>query len=345
MVFNFFSMDNLAGVDIGASGIKIVRLKKSGGSYALKELGYHKFGEIAPDNISLQKDALHKLITANKMGFKNAAAVLSMPALTMRHIYLPEMPRKDLSEAVRWELKKQVTIPIEELVSDFYVIDSVKRGDVNEFSIMAFAVSRKEVDKLLDIFASNSLNVVSIDVLPTAMFSAFDLNYPWEDGANYAMIDIGALKTTLAIFKDKKLKFAREIQFGGNDLNMAVIKGLSGLNNEAEDAKVRWGLALSDDNPVREYIFPVIDSLILQIHRSFDYYQAEFREGRISKVILCGGSSGLKGIEEYLTENIGIPCFRDDPFKSIKIDSKVFDIKRDMFPLFTTAVGLALWGK
>lgn len=350
-MLSFFSRDNLAGVDIGASGIKIVRLKKSGSSYVLKELGYHKFGEIAPDNIPLQKEALHKLITANKTRFKDAATQISTPALSMRHIYLPEMPKKDLKEAVKWELKKQVTFPPEEMICDFSITDTIKKGDVQEFSIMAFAVSRKEVDKLLDIFAASGINVVSIDVMPMAMLRAFDANYSWEEGVNYAMIDIGALKTVLSIFKDRKLKFAREIQLGGNDITMAIANGLSkspngysgGYSGDAEAEKIRHGMAASDDNRAREFIVPVIDSLVLQIHRSFDYYQAQFRETPVSKVILCGGTAGLKDIEEFFTENLGVPCFRDDPFKNITVDKNTFKIERDALPIFTTAVGLSLW--
>jgi len=336
-----FSRRSLAGVDIGSSGIKVVKLKRRGVSSSLEELGYVKLPStnLMEEGFKI-RETLASLINIRGMKIKKVASTIWVPSLISRHLYLPRMPKGDLREAVRWEMRKEVSFPPDELICDFVNIGEIKRGEETLYSIIAFGVRRGEVNQLIETLGYASMEPLAIDVTPMAMLSSFDHNNVWEEGVNYAMIDLGATKTTLAVFKDKRLRFTREMAFGGRELTRAVAEGLSKTEEEAEEDKIMWGMG----DKLKGILSVHVERLALEIHRSFDYYQAQFREGSPAKIFLCGGSSRLKGLDSFLSDTLGVPCFVDDPFKNIKIDPRRFrlDEVKGIAPMLTPAIGLAL---
>jgi type IV pilus assembly protein PilM len=263
------------------------------------------------------------------------------------------MPKKDMKEAVRWEMRKQITFPPEELVCDFTTIGEVKRGEESMLSLIAFCAHKKDTDRLIKILEDALLEPLIIDVTPMAMLACFDYNNVWENGVNYSMIDIGDSKSTLAVFKNRKLMFAREIAIGGREMTMAVMNKLACAEDVAEKEKIRCEISSGSNQKDRrseaeqeiiDTVSGVVERLAAEVHRSFDYYQAQFREGSVSKIFLCGGSSRLKGIDNFFENIIRIPCFIDDPLRNMKVEPKKFEAMkiREFAPDLTVTVGLAL---
>ncbi|MBI5286667.1 MAG: type IV pilus assembly protein PilM [Deltaproteobacteria bacterium] len=339
-MFFIFNRGNLAGVDIGSSGVKVVKLKRRGSAYNLEEFGYAKSPSPDTEGGFKVRETLVGLIRTGRMKIKRVASIVCAPSLLLRHLYLPRMPKGDLREAVRWEMRKETNFPPDELICDFTNIGETRKGEETLYSIIAFGVWRKDVDRLIEILREATLEPIAIDVTPMAMLSSFDYNNVWEEGVNYAMVDLGAAKTTFAIFKDRKLRFVREIAFGGRDLTKRVAEGLSKTEEEAEEEKTTWGMG----GKLKDILTPSVERLGMEIHRSFDYYQAQFRDTGAGKIFLCGGTAMLKGLDVFLSNALGIPCFVDDPLKNIKVDPKRFklDEVRGIAPMLTPAIGLAL---
>ncbi|MBI3753897.1 MAG: type IV pilus assembly protein PilM [Deltaproteobacteria bacterium] len=342
-----FDRGGLTGVDIGSYAAKVVRIKGKGTNRSLEAVGYSRLDQITfPHDSSKLSEMLRNLFNANRIKTKNVRAALSGGSLVLTHLHLPNMPKKDLKEAVRWEMRKQVTFPPEELVCDFTTLGEAKRGEESALSLMAFGAQKKDVEQLMRILEAALLEPVAVDVAPMAMLACFDYNNVWENGVNYSMIDIGDSKSTLAIFKDKKLLFAREIPIAGREITIAVMNKLACSEEIAEREKIRCGIVRSGerDAEVVDVISAVVERLAAEAHRSFDYYQAQFREGGIGKIFLCGGTARLKGIDDFFANILGIPCFTDDPLRNIKIESKRFDAARirEFAPDLAVSVGLAL---
>jgi len=342
-----FDKGNLTGIDIGSYAVKVVKIKGAGDRRLLGAVGYSKLDHLAfPQESSRLSGILRTLFSAQKIKTRKVAAVLPGSSLTLMHMYLPKMPKKDMKEAVRWEMRKQISFPPDELVCDFTTIGEVKRGEESMLSLIAFGAQNGDVERLLKTMEDASLNPVAVDVVPMAMLLSFDHNNAWEEGANYSMVDIGDSKSTLAIFKDRKLVFAREIPIGGKELTNVVMNALSCGEDVAEAEKIKYGVVRSDESAsgVVDAISGVIERLAAEMHRSFDYYQAQFREGGISKIFLCGGTAKLKGIDDFLANILGIPCFIDDPLRNIRVEPKRFDAARlkGFAPDLAVAVGLSL---
>ncbi|MBI3398088.1 MAG: type IV pilus assembly protein PilM [Deltaproteobacteria bacterium] len=341
-----FDRKNLVGVDIGSYAVKAVKVKGTTVK-TLDAIAYSRLDHITlpQDNLRLS-EALRNLFNAHRITTKKVAAVLPGNYLTLTHLYLPKMPKKDMKEAVRWEMRKQITFPPEELVCDFTSIGEVKRGEDIMISLIAFGAMKRDVGQVIKIFEDALLEPSTIDATPIAMLASFNHNNVWEDGINYSMMDIGESKSTLAIFKDKRLMFAREIPIAGKELTISVMERLACAEAVAEKEKIRCGIVYSGegDRAIADALSGVMERLVAEAHRSFDYYQAQFREGAINKMFLCGGTSKLNGIDDFFTSSLGIPCFVDDPLRNIRIEPKRFTLTRlrEFGPDLTVAVGLAL---
>lgn len=337
-----FQEKELIGIDLGSYSIKIARLKKSGHLYTLKGASCYKLPQKGSAGSPPLSAYLSELMSAQKLKGKEAAAVISGPTVTFRHLHLPMMPEKDLKEAVRWEIRKEVSIPANELSMD-YVITSKERSSSNTISIIAFAARSGEVERLISLFRDAGVEIRVVEAVPTALLFAFDLSAHWEDGVNYGLLDIGEERSTIAVVKNRRLVFAREISFGGHDLTRSIAASMNKAEDEAEELKIAWGLRKdAPDGGVREGVAASLEILSAEIQRSFDYYQAQFREGSVSRLFISGGSARLKGLEGFMTENTGIPSFADDPFRNMNIHRGVDPQKlRTIAPCLTVAAGLS----
>lgn len=335
-----FGGKNLIGIDIGSYSIKAVRLRGRPGSRTLD----------AASSVRLPKEGseervaeyLSGMMRSKRMRSGYGAAVLSGQFLTIRQLSLPAMPEADLREAVRWELRKELAFPVNELVSDFVTSPVGPKTEANAVSVIAFAARRGDVEGLMKTAKESLVELRVVESVPTALLLAFDMSHGWDQGANYAMLDIGERRSTLAILKDSHLGFAREFAFGGAELTERLAEGLGKDRDDAEEYKHAYGLAadgVSED--AKKILTSALHSLSAELIRSFDYYHAQFREAAISKLFISGGTARLKGIEQYLTSSVGIPAFAHDPFRNVKMPKGMEAASAEIAPSLTIAAGLA----
>ncbi|MEE9613789.1 MAG: type IV pilus assembly protein PilM [Thermodesulfobacteriota bacterium] len=337
----FSSRDNLVGVDVGAHSIKIVRLGGGKGKrkkYSLKNASCVKI----PEGVTESSGIIADTIKEQRLRGCRVATFVGGSSVVFRHLNLPEMPPKDLKEAVRWELRKDVDFAASELVADY--VNTGKTVD-GKLSLIAFAVEKNAVERTMATFKKASLDVRVVDVLPTALLASFDMNNEWETGVNYAMLDVGTFQSTLVVMKDGHLRFVRDLPYGGDAMTLAVANGLDESEQEAEADKRAQGLGEAEDGKdarVKNILTDYIEGLGSEITRSFDYYHAQFREGAVEKLFLSGGTAALKGLDHYLSELTGTPCYVDDPLRNVEIPSG-FDLEGlgTIAPYLSVAAGLA----
>jgi len=373
---------NLVGVDLGSYSIKVVSLKGRAGSYRLEAAaaartiteGVEAFfggevgGGVAGAGPVAVSERLARLLREKGIRGRLAATALSGGSLFSRHLALPGMPARDMREAVRWELKKEATIPADDLVCDYIDYGAApstgrgkKEGEGKEkHPVLAFGARRSDVESLMETFRRASLDLRVVDVVPEAILAAYDLNYDWEEGVNNAVLDIGQSRSMLAIFKDRAVRFTRELRFGSGDLTRALASALRISDEEAEACKISHGLTgragdegaggeagAAREDPERAATIEktaaaAVEGLCSEISRSVDYYKAQFRSGAVDVLYLSGGGALLRGIEDFVSDSLGIGCFVFDPLKRVRVPRGLdTDEIRNLAPSLAIAVGLA----
>ena len=119
------------GVDIGTSGIKVVQLENFKGQPKLVTYGYaeSKFDIIRNQSQGLQQNIasiLSQVLARARVTTTQAVAALPTYAVFNSIISLPRMSRRDLATAIRWEAKKFIPLPIEDMILDWKVLEGEK---------------------------------------------------------------------------------------------------------------------------------------------------------------------------------------------------------------------------
>jgi len=127
----FSAKTGYIGVDIGNSSVKIVELKQEGGKPKLVTYGYVDSPCDIVRDASEEKqikvvEIIKDILKKSKITSKKAVAALPNFAVFSSIISLPKMNHKDLDQAVHWEAKKFVPMPIEEMVLDWKIVDENK---------------------------------------------------------------------------------------------------------------------------------------------------------------------------------------------------------------------------
>ncbi|MDD5773173.1 MAG: type IV pilus assembly protein PilM [bacterium] len=151
---------------------------------------------------------------------------------------------------------------------------------------------------------------------------------------------INIMKSGLQIFSKKAAYIDEGMQF---------IRGageLEGSRTDFKEAEKKEEIPVgkSEEERMKMVIGSVMEQLVNEVRRSFDYFHGMGEEKEIKKIILSGGTSRMIGLVDYFSDIFKISVEVANPFANIKIDETKFDIVklRELSPVMGVSIGLAL---
>jgi cell division ATPase FtsA len=165
-------------------------------------------------------------------------------------------------------------------------------------------------------------------------------------------LDIGAKSTSLIFIEGGKF-FVRSIPIGGNMITTEISKGLGISFAEAEQLKLEKGFvalggtyAIQDDveaDKCSKIIRNVVTRLHMEINRSINFYRSQQGGSAPERIILTGGASMTKMLNEFFAEKFAIPVDYMNPFAgvAVEIDNGI-DVANEELFLLSNSVGLML---
>ena len=366
-------MPETIGLDIGSHSIKLVGLKMTPKGPFLTRVGMK---EIPPGTDKEDVDKLSQILKAlfKEAGLetKKVRLTVSGSGVQIKQISVPSLPKAELNEAVRWEIKGHLPFPVETAQIDFHILNEYVEDNVKKLDLMVVACPKPLVERTLSIAEGAGLQPIHLDVGP---FALWNILLTWDQlkkEETVALIEMGAEKTGIYIFKNGILQFSREVTPAGADITKAIVEGIGSagepelIYERAEKIKQEMGIpseplqeALRPFDKLRAQdalqqaknttllkisflVRPVLERLSAEIGRSLDYYRSQFNVERIDRILLTGGGANLKNIVSYLGSEFRLPVEHFNPFKKILFDSKKIDAQLldQVGSAFTIAVGL-----
>jgi type IV pilus assembly protein PilM len=335
-----FSND-ITGIDIGAGSIKVVHISRSGQRPRLLSASLVEFSPDPEQAKNVSAD-LHHLQAGKKIG--NSTIVTLMPGkdLTIRSLTLPNMPLSELREAVRWEAKRHISYPIDTAQIEYLIVDEKREGAVEKYDLVMVAAERAKVLEQLMPFQEAKVKVSVVDANALALRNVLRTRELPVD-ANTLVVDLGAGKTEINVFKGGMLRFSRCIESGGLDMTNAIAQSL-GISFEEAEAKKRDLNLLSpaDKNPAIAAMLPRLEGLLMEIRRSIEYYKTTFRERIVENMIVCGGVSLMQGFTDYFEKSLEGTVVIDRPFDCLACKKELLEEFGPLAPRFSAAIGLTL---
>lgn len=351
----FAKKQSYLGIDLGTASIKVVELANVGGTPRLVTYGFAELpvNEIKFDVHQKIEQSAHTLAQiCKRSGVTTRQAVAALPTFSVFSsvLTLPVMSEHEVGQALNYEAKKIVPLPLEEMILDWKILHDKPTAPVGKISpevgrrdkgirVLLTAAPKNLVKQYLEIFSQANLELLSLETEAFALGRSLLGNDP----ALVLVVDIGALTTDIVIVDDHIPVFNRSIDVGGVTVTKAISNSLNVDEARAEQFKRDVGIVRVTAGPsgVPNAIKETISSVINEMKYSLSLYQAD-RDRSVEKIILTGGSSWLPNLAEYLEEIFKLKVVIGDPWSQVAYPTELRAVLEDIGPRFATAIGLAL---
>ncbi len=332
-----FQQKRMLGADLGTASIKLVEVSlNSDGTLAIT--GYAQ-EDVAPD--ADRGDVLKRLLGRGGFKTRKTASAISGRSAIIRYVTMLRMSDEDLKNAIRFEADKYIPFEIDEVVLDCQRLEEGETKE-REMKILLVAVKRNLINDQVKVLKDGGFAPYIIDHDSFALGNAFEFQFqaanPKDPAKAYALIDVGAAKTSLNVIVNKMSAFTREIYIAGNDFTDAIAKRLGIDPPEAEKAKREPGQQVQE---ILEAVTPTFDDLGSEVHLSFDYFQNNF-DRSIDEVYISGGGASVVGLEDAFNRILQQPIQRWDPTEPFEIDRGHVDVDQIKSNASQVAIALGL---
>lgn len=344
--------NSIVSIDIGESSIKVAQLDIIAGKRKISGLFIFQIPSDNRDRFIY--DTLSNI--AKELPTKDVYLILSHPSICTRRLSLPNMPEHEIPQAIRWQIKDDVSFGIEKSSIDFQLIgESTDESGAKKIDLICVAVSGEVIQEALSLTKRLNLTLKGINTAPFSILSILKtLDLDLAEGA--AVLEVSNKTSGFYVFKDNRLVFYRSFPIGSHNITNAMTgvlvsgKGRVELSLEqAEKIKKAVGTPQPDAEGLPENISPlqiiammrpVLEQIAGEVRRSLNYFSSQFGDKRPAQLYLAGGGARLKGLGDFLSKELGmeagtIPVPRKVDCTSIK------DIE-ETFPQAVFALGGAL---
>lgn len=255
------------------------------------------------------------------------------------------VPVNEIKSLLEFRLEENVPIAARDTIFDYDFLPAHEKSSTVRVVVAAY--QRDTIMSYYEACLAAKLTPVTFEVEAQAMGRAVI-----KDGLDdtFMLIDFGKTRTGVGISKAGVLLYTSTIEIGGGQLSETMRRALGDNIAEAELTKLKNTQGLirgAEDSRVYDCLIPTISVIKDEIATRMQYWHTKdgnrTPERRLKKIILCGGSSNLKGLPEYLSEALSIECIRGNVWENaFRTDFIVPAIEKNYSYGYATAIGLAL---
>lgn len=341
---------SVVGIDIGSSSLKVVQLKRVGGTAVLETYGELALGPYAGAEVgqatnlpaSTISETMNDLLREANVTTRSAG--ISIP-FSRSLLTLVELPRRaDAQEqktVIELEARKYIPVPVSEVQLDWFILPDVipEGGSLpDKIRVLLVAVHNDELSLLENVVKSAQLDAsfYEIEIFSTIR-SVVD-----EPVKPVLVIDIGASATKVYVVESGVVALSHNIPEGGQDVTRTIAHAHGLTVTKAESLKKEHGFSKKENTG---YSIKTIELVFSRIFEETKRVLTQFETAHnktISGIVLTGGGGVTKELATYAQSFFAISVTIADPFGKTQAPAFMRPVLSEIGPEFAVAVGLAL---
>jgi len=343
--------NTLLGLDISSTSIKIVELSAVGNgyrldNYAIRPLPGNAVVEKNISDVDAVGEAIDSAISLMKPSRKEAAVAVAGSAVITKTIEMnAALTDAEMENQIVVEADQYIPYPLDEVSIDF---ERQKLSERNPdlVEVLLAACRRENVEARVAALELGGLEAKVVDIEAYAIERAYTLlaeQIGTEDDNTVAIVDIGAVMTSLNVILKGKTIYTREQMFGGNALSEEVQRRFGLTAVEAENGMKLGGLP---EEYELEIVGPFKETAVQQVSQTLQFFFSSSHYNEVDHIILAGGVASIEGLADLCQESLSTPVTVANPFANMTIGSRVNKgmLKNDA-PALLLACGLAMRGE
>jgi len=352
-IFDMFKTEkkskSVIGVDVGSSSLKVVQLRREGGTAVLENYGELSLGPYAGSEIgtatNLTADKVGEALAdlLREVGITSNDAGISIP-FARSLLTLVELPRRDNPEEqktiISLEARKYIPVPVAEVQLDWFIVpEPLPEGAAlpPKVKVLLVAVHNDELTLLQSVVVGAKLNATFYEI---EIFSTIR-SVVEEPVKPVLVLDIGASATKVYVVERGVVALSHNIRAGGQDVTRTIASAHNLPIASAEIQKKEHGFGNGGAAYDRATIEIVFSRIFEEAKRAMMQYETSHNKV-VSSLVLTGGGGVTKELAAYATSFFSVEVRIADPFAKTAAPAFMRPVLSEIGPEFAVAVGLAL---
>lgn len=340
---------SVIGVDIGSSSLKVVQLRREGGTAVLETYGEIALGPYAGKEVGQATNLPADKIAETLKDLLREAQVTTTDAgvsipFSRSLLTLVELPRRQSPEeqqtVITLEARKYIPVPVAEVQLDWFILpEPVSEGTVPSATVktLIVAVHNDELALLSSVVTQASLqsSFFEIEIFSTIRAVVDEPIKP------VMVLDIGASATKVYVVERGVVALSHSISQGGQDVTRTISTSHGVSIDQAETLKKEHGFGGPDAPYERKSVELVFAHIFEEARRVMGKYETANQKS-IASVVLTGGGGVTKELQAYAKQFFSRDVQLADPFSRTQAPAFMRPVLTEIGPEFAVAVGLAL---
>jgi MSHA biogenesis protein MshI len=229
-----------------------------------------------PCGLTEHNTVLSDLAKRHKLSTIPCNFVLNPDEYQLLQVEKPQVDKQEMQAALRWHIKDQIDIHIDDVVLDFITLP------VDTMSLQVIAARKSIIQERADLLLEANCQLASIDVAAQAARNLIDKVKSVSEGNNVGLLNLWDTSAKISVLLNHDLYINRLTNIGAESL-----------------------ITVSEDDIDSQ---SVIDALAVELQRTFDYYESSSRQGGVNQLLIMSNTRPAAQLDEMIQQRLGIDC-------------------------------------
>ena len=222
----------------------------------------------------------------------------------------PQVDKQELQAALRWHIKDLIDYHIDDVVLDYLALP------LDGLPLQVVATRKSVIQNRVDLLSIAKCQIASIDISVQASRNLIDKIKSVSPDTSIGLLNLWDTSAKISVLFKHDLYINRLTNIGAESL---IHVSESHIDSQS-----------------------VVDSLAIEIQRTFDYYQSYSRQPPVSQLVIMSNTRPIAKLDEMIQQRLGIDCQIITPSQFDAFDIEATQHTTDLPDTCLMAIGGAL---
>jgi len=266
-------------------------------------------------------------------------------------------PSGQILEALRWEVGRQLSWPVEEAELGAWPLATPMSGGNNT---MAVAARRADLVAMIETLEQQGFRCEWAEPAATALVRACAASAGCRDGEIWGILELGASASHIHLVVDSSVVYARAVRGSGRSWTQAIASELHIEPLLAEQYKRRFGIGRAGrgcrtlmgglelpgeealPGVIMSVLKPALTDLLCDVERAYRFVMEQYPRHTAAALVLVGGGSRLPNLTQWFAKSLGIRVVQASAEGTLSVDATHPLASPGTYSVLAGAIGLAL---